>query len=273
MTSSVLVIKLGALGDFVQALGPMAAIRRHHDGARIVLLTTEPFREFAQASGLADEVWIDSRPSGLRLDLWLDLRRRLRAGGFQRIYDLQTSDRSSAYYRLFWPGPRPEWSGIAAGCSHPHANPGRDLMHTIERQREQLAMAGIDAVPAPNLDWAEAELAGFGLDAPYALLAPGGARHRPGKRWPAPRFAEVARHLAGSDVQPVLIGGADEAELLGEIAAAAPGSVNLAGRTSLLELAALGRGAELALGNDTGPMHALAVAGAPALGLYAHASD
>ena len=38
----VLVIKLGALGDFVQALGPFAAIRQNHEQARLVLLTTAP---------------------------------------------------------------------------------------------------------------------------------------------------------------------------------------------------------------------------------------
>ncbi|MEC7538546.1 MAG: ADP-heptose--LPS heptosyltransferase, partial [Pseudomonadota bacterium] len=39
----VLVIKLGALGDFVQALGPFSAIRAHHADQRIALLTTPPF--------------------------------------------------------------------------------------------------------------------------------------------------------------------------------------------------------------------------------------
>ena len=39
---NILVIKHGALGDFVLALGPMQAIRRHHSANRIVLLTTEP---------------------------------------------------------------------------------------------------------------------------------------------------------------------------------------------------------------------------------------
>ena len=43
MTSRVLVIKLGALGDFLQALGPFAAIRHHHKEAKITLLTTAPF--------------------------------------------------------------------------------------------------------------------------------------------------------------------------------------------------------------------------------------
>ncbi|MEP0337122.1 MAG: lipopolysaccharide heptosyltransferase family protein, partial [Alphaproteobacteria bacterium] len=39
---NILVIKLSALGDFVQALGPMQAIRAHHPGARVDLLTTPP---------------------------------------------------------------------------------------------------------------------------------------------------------------------------------------------------------------------------------------
>ena len=36
----ILIIKLGALGDFIQALGPMPDLRRHHAGDRITLLTT-----------------------------------------------------------------------------------------------------------------------------------------------------------------------------------------------------------------------------------------
>ena len=65
MTPSVLVIKLGALGDFVQALGPMRAIRDAHADAPLVLLTTEPYANFARASNLFDDIWIDSRPHGL----------------------------------------------------------------------------------------------------------------------------------------------------------------------------------------------------------------
>ena len=55
-----LVIKLGALGDFVLATGPFAAIRAAHPNEVLVLLTTAPFAEFARASGYFDEVWIDA---------------------------------------------------------------------------------------------------------------------------------------------------------------------------------------------------------------------
>ena len=273
MSRHILVIKLGAFGDFVQALGPLSAIRRHHAEDRLTLLTTAPYADFAAASGLVDDIWIDTRPRLAAVGQWLGLRHRLRTAGIKRVYDLQTSDRRAWYYRLFWPGPRPEWSGIAPGCSHPHANPARDTMHTVERQREQLAIAGIAEVPAPDLAWARADLAGFALPAAYTLLVPGGAAHRPAKRWPPARYVALAETLRDQGTPPVLIGGADEAALLDEIAAAVPGALNLAGRTDLLELAELARGATAAVGNDTGPMHLIAAAGCRAVVLYSHASD
>ena len=39
----ILVIRLGALGNIVQSLGPVAAIRAHHADAEITLLTLKPY--------------------------------------------------------------------------------------------------------------------------------------------------------------------------------------------------------------------------------------
>ncbi|HYC15363.1 MAG TPA: glycosyltransferase family 9 protein [Stellaceae bacterium] len=265
----ILVIKLGALGDIVQALGPMAAIRRHHADARIVLLTSEPFAEFLGRSPYADEVWIDDRPRHLNLLSILRLRRRLIGGGFARVYDLQTSDRSSFYHRLMGPGARPDWSGVAPGASHRHMGSERERMHTLDRQREQLRIAGIAEVPPPDLSWIEADLRGFGLPERYAVLVPGGAPHRPEKRWPIERYQALAALLERRGVAPVTIGGAAERAL----GAAIPAARDLTGHTSFAEVAAIGRRALWAIGNDTGPMHLLVAAGAPATVLYSAASD
>ena len=94
----------------------------------------------------------DTRPAWWNLPGVYRLRQILNQPGFSRVYDLQTSDRSSFYFQLMWPH-RPQWSGIAKGSSHPHDNPRRDFMHTIDRQREQLAFAGISDVPLPDLSW------------------------------------------------------------------------------------------------------------------------
>ncbi len=273
-----LIIKLGALGDFVQALGPMAAIRAQHPRENIILLTTRPYVDFAEASGYVNTVWLDSRPKFFEFNKWRSLRRWLRRGKFNRIYDLQTSDRSSFYFRLFYPDKPPPWSGIARGCSHPHDNPARDTMHTIERQREQLTkagvkMAGFDDPAKLDLSWATADVSQFDLPERFALLVPGGAQHRPGKRWPLENYKTLAAQLADQDVTPVLIGGADEHAATAEIAAAVPTALNLAGKTDLLQLAELARRAETAVGNDTGPMHLISAVGCKSVVLYSHESD
>jgi ADP-heptose:LPS heptosyltransferase len=268
VTRRILVIKLGALGDFVQATGPMAAIRRHHSGDRITLLTTPPLAELAEACPFVDEVWYDQRLPVWRLDAVLALRRRLRGASFARVYDLQTSDRSGWYFRLLLPDP-PEWSGIAAGASHPHRNPGRDRMHTLDRQAEQLREAGIAEVPPPDISWAAADVSGFALTRPYVLLVPGGSAHRPEKRWPAARYAALAERLRDAGIEPVVIGGPAERALGGTIAAGR----HLVGQTSLRDIVGLARGALRTIGNDTGPTHLAVAAGSPATVLYSGASD
>jgi ADP-heptose:LPS heptosyltransferase len=272
------VIKLGALGDFVQAMGPAAAIRVHHKDAEITLLTSAAFAEIAQRSPYFDHVWIDQRPRGLDVAAWLRLRRSLREGHFDRVYDLQTSSRSSGYFHLMRPslfgrGPRPEWSGIARGASHPHANPQRDSMHTLDRQADQLAMAGISSVSPPNLAWAAADIAHFNLPRDFMLLVPGGAAHRLDKRWPAHHYAQLAALLARHGVAPVVIGGLDEAEATRAVSRGVPLARDLAGQTNLAQIVGLGAAARYAIGNDTGPMHLIVAAGCPATVLYSAASD
>ena len=268
----ILIIKLGALGDFVQALGPIQAIRRHHPAARITLLTTAPFSSLAAACPWIDEVCLDERLPWWRVARWRRFRRWMRQAAFARVYDLQTSDRSGWYFRLLG-RPHPEWSGIVPGCSHPHANPERDFMHTVDRQAEQLAMAGIPAVPPPDLAWLDAALPAAGLTEPFVLMVPGGAAHRPAKRWPAAMFAELADRLLELDYQPVLAGAGADRAAIAEISAACPGALDLTGRTSLLQLGGLARRAVAAVGNDTGPMHLAAAVGCRAVVLFSDASD
>jgi ADP-heptose:LPS heptosyltransferase len=264
----ILVIKLGALGDFVLTFGPFAAIRAAHPSAEITLLTTAPFGPLAGRAPWFDRVMIDPRAPFWRMGAHLRLARALR--GFDFVYDLQTSARSGQYFR--WAG-RPPWSGIARGASHPHANPGRNRMHTFERQREQLAMAGIGDFPTPDLAWLATGGRRFDLPKRYALLVPGAALHRPAKRWPAERFAALAQHLMALGLAPVLIGADAEQALGPAIRAATPAAIDLIGRTGLADLGPLAADAALAVGNDTGPMHLAASLGTPALVLFSAESD
>lgn len=268
----ILVIKLGALGDFVLALGPFKAIRLHHPGAHITLLTTPPYAAMAQASGYFDVVWTHGRPPKRDLAGMWRLIRSLRGGRFDRIYDLQTSDRSG-FYRNFIR--HAEWSGIAPGCSHPHANPERSRMHTVDRQAEQLAMAGIAEAPAADLSRLQADLTRFNLPAAasYVLLVPGGSAHRPAKRWPVQFYGELAARLQGRGLQVLILGTGDEHALADAIEARCPAAVSFVDRTSFPEIVGLARGAVGAIGNDTGPMHLITAAGCPSVVLFSGASD
>lgn len=264
----ILVIKLAALGDFVQAFGPFTAIRAHHPDAEITLLTTPPFAALAEAAPWFDRVWSDGRPDWTDLPAMLRLALRLRRAGFARVYDLQTSSRSSRYRRFV--GGAAEWSGIARGASHPDADPRRDFLHTMERQRGQLRAAGITQFPGPVLDWLEADVTGLDLPGDFAMLLPGASPLRPAKRWPAKGFAEVAAGLG----RPVVIGGGPaEAPIAQEILARVPQALDLTGRTDLRQLAAVARRAALTIGNDSGPTHMAAAAGCPTLALFGDDSD
>ena len=67
--------------------------------------------------------------------------------------------------------------------------------------------------------------------------------------------------------------GEGETALAATILAAAPGAVSLVGKTSFGDIADLARGAALAVGNDTGPMHIAVAAGAPAVVLFSADSN
>ena len=273
--SRILVIRLGALGDFVQSFGPFASIRAHHPHARITLLTTQAFADLARRAPWFDAVVVDRRPSFWNLPALFRLSRMLR--GFDLVYNLQTSSRTSRYFRL---AGRPPWSGIASGCSHPHANPRRDLMHTRERQREQLEMAGVQAFPTPDLAWltrppglaGESGIRAALPAAPYAILVPGAAPHRAAKRWPY-YFPALARDLEARGLVPIVLGTATETPLAAAIREQAPSAIDLTGRTSIGEIAVAAASAGLAIGNDTGPMHVAAGVGCPSVVLFSAESD
>jgi ADP-heptose:LPS heptosyltransferase len=280
----VLVLKFGALGDLIQAFAAFRQIRAAHPDADITLLTTPPYADFTRASGLFDRVETDGRPKGFPRQL--SLFARLRRAGYDRVYDLQTSGRSKTYIAAFWPRP-PEWSGISAGASHRQTRPDREQLHNLDRIADQLFVAGIapayrlGAAPTPDLAWAAAIARGgrattaerFGLSAPFALLAPGASPAKPAKLWPTQRYGELARLLGARGLAVAIVGSAAEAPRAAAIRAQAPAAFDLTGRTDLFDLAGLGAEAALGVGNDTGPVHLIAYAGAPGLMLMSKVSD
>ena len=266
---NILIIKLGAFGNIILSLAAFTAIRHHHAGARISVLTSQTYAPWLKTFPYFDEVLVDPRPRWREIGTARKLGRMLADGHYSRVYDLQTSPRSSRYFRLFPPRQRPEWSGIAYGCSLPDRDPKRNVLHDTVRQQGQLRQAGLTEFPPADLSWMRGDAARFNLPSRFALLVPGSSPDRLAKRWPASRYEVVARQLAERGIASVVLGAEAEKGLAAEI----PTAIDLIGQTSFGDIAELARSAQFAVGNDTGPMHLIAVAGCPSITLFSNDSN
>jgi ADP-heptose:LPS heptosyltransferase len=161
------------------------------------------------------------------------------------------------------------WTGAREGAwlayTHRIPLPTPDV-HAVDRYLWVGPLLGFDdgppqfdvPIPSESVRNIETVLGDAGLGRkPFAVLVPGTVWET--KHWRAEGFAEVGRHLARKGHGVVLAGSAGERKLCSEVATQCPGAVNLAGQTTLTELAALLRRAVFCVTNDSGSMH-LAVA-------------
>ncbi|GAA5072567.1 glycosyltransferase family 9 protein [Lysobacter panacisoli] len=255
---AVLVIRQGAFGDLIQADGALRDIRAHHRDARIVLLVAPAYRRLMERCPHVDELVLDPRASLLRPGQTLAVLRRLRAQRFERVYDLQGSDRT-AFYRRWMPGSG-EWFR--------RHNPSDSGVPDREAYATLLAQAGIAGRSLPDVGWmaddVQALLDAQGIRPGYVVLVPGSAARHPHKRWP--HYADLARRLSDDGRQVVVAPGPDELELTRNL----PCHV-LTGPSGYLDwfaLAGVLRGAAFVIGNDTGPTHLAAGLGVPGLALF-----
>ncbi|MBV8362317.1 MAG: glycosyltransferase family 9 protein [Deltaproteobacteria bacterium] len=104
------------------------------------------------------------------------------------------------------------------------------------------------------------------VNTPLVAIAPGAKR--PTNRWPVERFAEVGRYLK-DNFAILVLGGASEQKICAEVATAVGRStLNLAGKTSLLESAEILRRCRLAICNDSGTQHLAAAVGTPCISIF-----
>lgn len=237
----VLVIRHGALGDFCMATGAMKAIRESYPQAHIVLMTQNFLVDLGRRLGFFDEIVIDNRsrsPFAILATL-----SRIARGGYDLVYDLQGTHRTRRTYRfgarLF--GYRGRW--IAVG----------DASFDI-------------GFPPPDISQihGEGKVAGS-LPKRYAVLIPGCSPTNPEKRWPAENYRALALWLGERGMTSVVIGTKAEAKEIETICRDNPHAVDFMGKSQLVDIPDLARGAEIVIGNDTGPTHMCRLAGARTL--------
>ena len=160
--------------------------------------------------------------------------------------------------------------------------------HHVNRYLHLVAALGADPTPrAPFLPIADGEAAaiqahffpGRSTGAPLLMGMCPGAEYGNTKRWPEERFVEAACRLhQQTGCEWLLFGTQGERAACERIVSAIHAQIgratafNMAGQTSLWELAVLLRGCAVVIGNDSGPMHLAAAVGAPVSVLFASTS-
>ncbi len=269
----ILVIRLGALGDLVFCFQSFHEIRQAHPNAEMALLTRPAFASFARSLPWFDKVIVETHPTWKKPKDWLKLRKEIKDFNPTRVYDLQCKRRQSILYALLGGPLGPAWSGAAPFCRFPRPWPPAPDMHICDSLAAQLRVAGVRAMPTPDLSWFDAPVDRFALPQRYAVLIPGCSSTAPYKRWPAQNYASLAQILRGKGLPCVVIGTEADAEAVESIKTAVPDVTDLCGQTSLFELAGVLLRAAVVVGNDTGPMHMAAALCAPTVALFSGRSS
>jgi ADP-heptose:LPS heptosyltransferase len=293
----ILVLNLTRMGDIIQSGPLIQGLRARHPGARIGLLTLRAFAAAARLLPGVDEcleldqdkavsLLLDPERSLAERAAWFrDTVRGLRGEGWDLVVNLSHSRDSAVLAHLLGRG---EQRGIAihpdgvVKVEHDWAryffcvtgNRAVNHFNLVDMYR----LAGglgpgeghrLGLVEDPRAAERAAALLGALPAGPRVMIQPGASREN--RRWPTERLAETMRrlHTACGSVF-VLAGSRSERALCGELAAQAGDLplLNLAGETSLAELAEASRQVDLLITNDTGTLHVAAAVGTPSVSLF-----
>jgi ADP-heptose:LPS heptosyltransferase len=255
---NILVIKLSAFGDFVLMLGYMKHLRDENPHAHITLMTTKMLAGFAEYSGYFDDIWIVERWKFFDFKKWISFRKMMKEKKIEAVYDLQCNKRTSLMHfytpnknKIFWP----------------YSNKNKKESHAKHIFKNE-------AVPSiKDMKWLDADISKYNIREPYVILVPGCAPQHPHKRWPAEFYKQLAEKIIQQGFKVVVVGTNDEKNVIEEICNSQPQAINLCNKTSMLEIAGLGRHAIAAIGNDTGPMHLISAVGCSVVSLFANSSN
>ncbi|HUV71301.1 MAG TPA: glycosyltransferase family 9 protein [Terracidiphilus sp.] len=286
-----LVVRLGAMGDILHALPAVTALRLAHPAWEIdwvveprwrALLTARDGASRGPEQPVVDRLYYAATKEWRRTPLSTKtgqeinaLRRQLRAELYSAVLDLQGSVRSAVVGRMVG-CPR------LIGEETPREAPARWFYtervtthgaHVIEQDVELAQAVAGDTLKAvaPLLPvdeaaeaWCDGLLASSGTR-PVAVINPGAGWGA--KRWPVERYAAVAFGLMERGYRILVNAGPGEEQMADTIVTRTSGAaIPLA--TSLEQLIALTRRADLFVAGDTGPLHLACALGRPVVGIY-----
>lgn len=246
----VLIVRLRSLGDCVLTTPALALLKRHRPDLEIGIVVEDRFAQLFQGNPDISDILSPSKRAVLafRAALTVNFHGGSRSAA---LTALSLAPRRAGFQHF-----RQRW---VYNLLLPRAQEvlGEErVVHTAEHLASAVFYLGV-----PHTEIPRARL--FAPPAPkrppYSMLHP--MASAASKTWPAERFAAVARHLRSAGLEPVVIGGP------GDDLAAFAGFECRVG-APLEEVKSLMSGAELFVGNDSGPAHMAAAYGVPVVVLY-----
>ncbi len=277
LPASVLIVRLGAIGDVVNALVVATAIKDAAPKTRIGWAVHPLAAPLVEDHPCVDRVHLWKRGSGYAG--WRALKREIRQEGYGLSIDLQRIlksgllARSSGASRVlgFDRGRCKEASWLLTSEQIPPGEP-RTLM--TDQYMEFVRHLGIRATAArhelPRDPGAESWAAALVENMESAPILINLGASKSANQWPANRFGELAAQLHADLGVPIVFTGGEADRAAGARALTNAGGVglDLSGQTSLPQLIALLGRARLFIGCDTGPMHMAAAQGTAVLALF-----
>lgn len=268
----VLIVGLNWLGDSIMTMPAIQAYRRAFPEKRLVMLVKPALAELWPMHPAIDETLVCAG----NLPEIQKISAQIRNRHFATAFILPQSFRSALIPFLAKVPQRIGSRGHFRSCLLTSIAHLPQNVANLHQQYEYMAILGQEAIQdelpllrinTPYLAKAEAML-GRGKQ-PWIGMMPGAARG-PAKRWPADYFAALGKILKKSlSCNIVLFGSTADKELCARMASAIGNDVlNLAGQTSLPELAALMSRCSVVIGNDSGGVHLAAAAGAAVVVIF-----
>ncbi len=304
----ILLIKLSAVGDVVHTIPVLNKLRRRYPAAQLDWLVTPGIGELLGHHPAISNVIAFDREDWTALWRltpligYTRLAAKLRATGYDLVIDMHGQFRTALFalaagapVRIGFDRPR-----ASVWDASPRTFPQEARKHAWQGAREGSWLAYTHHIPVPTLDLHAVDrylgvgpllglddgAADFSFPIPreatnridalmdyydiankkLAVLAPGTIWET--KQWRSDGFAEVARYFLHKGFAVTLIGAARERAVCAGVAALVPGVVNLAGETTLSELAALIRRATVCVTNDSGPMHLAVAVDRPVVSIF-----
>ena len=288
----IVLLRLDRIGDFILGIPAYRALRKAYPKDHITVVVPPAVAELAELCPYFNEVYLYDahwlRPGALRWDRWgsaWKLIHFLRSKDIGLLLDFRYQNRMDPFITGL--------SGARQRVGFDVGWPSRFLTlkapqpavetHQVDRNLQLLKVLGIIAVEKDlEIWWNEHDLKTAEDRIPPQELLPGIPRvmvhigaAAPSKQWSPESFEVLIHELHASTQAEILVMGGEEDQAFAHevLDGLECPVVNLVGKITLRQMAALMRDCKLFIGCDSGPAHVAAASGVPVISLFSAANE